>query len=773
MATSETLPVRRRAWPAWLALGLVLLAGWILRYQAEFASALIPGINGAYPAVQARAILRTGLPGIPDFPLLFYLQAGLGWLFSLFLGEQGILTATRWTDIVLPVLIAIPVFLFAREFTRSLSSPWRAAAATLTAGLTAVASDGLLRMLGDFQKQAAGLPLSLTFLYFFYRALSTHRRRDAWLAALFFGLACLTHIGVAALTLVLAGFLILHGLFHAPSRRRAAWIALGLLAVLAVVMAVVYLLDPTRVERLLGMAVTPSELFANSMLLRWLGRGEVGLSLRPFEGLVLGNLLGLIGVVTALLVRKSAPAAERGLLWATSLTALFLASPAIGSEWSQRLAMMAFVPGLIPLIYLATRLRLGWVAAALVAALVVAGTLPGVGQVKNSTITYEAYQELVSLKDALPEGKTLVIARHGLEWWVAWTMDTYVANRVSEAADAWDQYDAVYYIAEINAAAFGGASPADGAPAGIFNPGAARQPVNPPSVQRPALNPPGVTGPIGPGGGTWPQGGGTPQTPQSGQPRLQATNQIPSELLETVQQGTYFRLSRVTQRPQTSAIGPEAGPMGPFQPLRPAPGLAQPPTIVPRSDWGARAMDLNARVEHGVFDPQTNPNGVLTYPGDLREWLTTVVVHHSALPLTQGPREIQALHMDQRGYADIGYHFIIAPDGTIYEGRPIGIRGAHVAGYNTGTVGVVLLGNFNETLPPEAQMRSLTRLLSYLRVEYGVTHLAGHQDFPDQGPQGTECPGAKLEERLPALAQATGLIYGIGGYIQPPWQTGG
>jgi hypothetical protein len=219
----------------------------------------------------------------------------------------------------------------------------------------------------------------------------------------------------------------------------------------------------------------------------------------------------------------------------------------------------------------------------------------------------------------------------------------------------------------------------------------------------------------------------------------------------------------VTQQPRAQAVAPGAG-------TATAPQQVPTPRIVSRADWGARDPNPAARSETGAFDPVSNPDGVFTYPGDLRDWLTTVVAHHSALPLSEGVQEIQALHMDQRGYADIGYHFVIAPDGTIYEGRPIDMRGAHVAGYNTGTIGVVLLGNFNQSLPPEAQMNSLRRLLAYLQARYGVTHLAGHQDFPDQGPQGTECPGAMLETRLPALAKNLGYQYGIAGYVQPPWQ---
>jgi hypothetical protein len=194
------------------------------------------------------------------------------------------------------------------------------------------------------------------------------------------------------------------------------------------------------------------------------------------------------------------------------------------------------------------------------------------------------------------------------------------------------------------------------------------------------------------------------------------------------------------------------------------------PPIVPRAEWGARSLNLEAPEEFGLFDPQTNPDGVMYYPSDLRGVLNTIVVHHSAVPHA-GPNEIQSLHMDGRGFADVAYHFLIDSAGTIYEGREIGIRGAHVEGFNTGSVGVVWLGNFNEEQPSKAQLASLRALVDYLRYTYGIRYLAGHKDYPGQSPDGTECPGDNLYRLLPNLARELGMKYGINGYVKPAWAT--
>lgn len=188
--------------------------------------------------------------------------------------------------------------------------------------------------------------------------------------------------------------------------------------------------------------------------------------------------------------------------------------------------------------------------------------------------------------------------------------------------------------------------------------------------------------------------------------------------------------------------------------------------IITRAAWGAAATDLNAPNEHGLFDPQTNPDGWEVYTAPLSQVLTTIVVHHSALPLSDGPREIQRVHMTTLGFADIAYHFVIDGDGRLFEGRPLNVRGAHTRGHNTGTVGVVLLGNFERASPAPQQLTTLQTLLLSLRDTYGITHVAGHRDFL---PTETVCPGQMLETLLPDIARTAGLRLGTDGYRAPSY----
>lgn len=144
------------------------------------------------------------------------------------------------------------------------------------------------------------------------------------------------------------------------------------------------------------------------------------------------------------------------------------------------------------------------------------------------------------------------------------------------------------------------------------------------------------------------------------------------------------------------------------------------------------------------------------YAEPLDEILRTLVVHHSAVLLSDGPREIQGMHF-RRGFADIGYHLLINAAGQMFEGRPLNVRGAHTARHNTGAVGVCLLGNFEVIEPTAAQLQSLHALSRALRDVLGITHLAGHRDFPSQS---TLCPGRNLYPLLPDVAASLMLAYG-------------
>ncbi|QPC84232.1 N-acetylmuramoyl-L-alanine amidase [Phototrophicus methaneseepsis] len=193
--------------------------------------------------------------------------------------------------------------------------------------------------------------------------------------------------------------------------------------------------------------------------------------------------------------------------------------------------------------------------------------------------------------------------------------------------------------------------------------------------------------------------------------------------------------------------------------------LASAPPMVTRAQWGALAPDHNARAENGFYGPG-NPGGWRVYDAPLAEVYTTLVVHHSSYIFIDDRRtllDIQRLHREDRRWADVAYHYFVGRDGVLYEGRDIHVRGAHVEGANTGSVGVCFLGNYVHDELPAAQIQGTFVLMRWLADTLQLTHIATHRAFNDF----TECPGEQLTAYIPQFAAITGLAIGTEGYVPP------
>jgi N-acetylmuramoyl-L-alanine amidase len=106
--------------------------------------------------------------------------------------------------------------------------------------------------------------------------------------------------------------------------------------------------------------------------------------------------------------------------------------------------------------------------------------------------------------------------------------------------------------------------------------------------------------------------------------------------------------------------------------------------------------------------------------------------------------EVRTWHVRDRGWRDIGYHYLIDRDGTVATGRPVDQVGAHVAGKNTGTIGIALFGGHNSHPDDEfgqhftpAQDAALRKLIAELRERFpAVMKVSGHNQYAAKA-----CPG--------------------------------
>lgn len=88
----------------------------------------------------------------------------------------------------------------------------------------------------------------------------------------------------------------------------------------------------------------------------------------------------------------------------------------------------------------------------------------------------------------------------------------------------------------------------------------------------------------------------------------------------------------------------------------------------------------------------------------------------------------------QKGWAGIGYHYVVDLDGTIEPGRNVEDAGAHCQGHNATSIGVCYIGGCDKNMKPkdtrtDEQKASLLLLLKFLRAKYPGAKIYGHRDF--------------------------------------------
>lgn len=155
--------------------------------------------------------------------------------------------------------------------------------------------------------------------------------------------------------------------------------------------------------------------------------------------------------------------------------------------------------------------------------------------------------------------------------------------------------------------------------------------------------------------------------------------------------------------------------------------------------------------------------------------LTTVshlIVHHSAGTNVSNDwgaivLAIWNLHVYTNGWADVGYNWLISPDGTLFEGRGGGdnVLGAHFCGKNTGTMGVCLIGTYTNVNPPDTMMKKLSEIFAWKACQrsvdpniqsfhastgFNLFGISGHRDGCS-----TECPGQKVYDQISLIRKST------------------
>ncbi len=155
--------------------------------------------------------------------------------------------------------------------------------------------------------------------------------------------------------------------------------------------------------------------------------------------------------------------------------------------------------------------------------------------------------------------------------------------------------------------------------------------------------------------------------------------------------------------------------------------------------------------------------------------VTHLIVHHTASSNYSldynWPAVVRAVwrfHAHDREWGDIGYNYLVDPNGVLYEGHLGGddVIGTHTGGANAGGMAISFMGNFSSFTPYDAMLNSAIELLAWKAdqeninvfdassmpyMDWGLPNLMGHRDA--YGGTNTACPGEDLHELIPYLQE--------------------
>jgi len=417
-----------------LAFIVITFTAIALRVWISFSHDLILGVDGGYYPLQVRTILNTGFLSFKDVPLYFYFCASIVKIIA-FLGfavsDETILTVIKIVDSAALPLLAIPLYKMVTRKERSVSLP--AALAILS---FATLSFTPFVILGDLQKNAFAIPLAFIFILFFEDYLINPVRRNLIAVLISLALIALTHFGVFVFSLV---FLIISLIII--YRKKAI---LPSIIIFFVGFGMIALFDFNRAFRLITFWKV---IFERPVLLQ----GTL-----PFP-LLLNTLFSyfLVGFgffQLRKLKNRLDKVSEKMILTLIILVAIF-AFPFVDMEYFQRFNVLLFVPQLLLIAYL---IRINQKSALPFSILLVLLTTLSIfmyfSEEKKPCIDDQTFNDLQNIKKYLPENKenSIIIARHGLEFWTAWALNVRVGQDRAIHKIELDKYSNVILLQQKN-----------------------------------------------------------------------------------------------------------------------------------------------------------------------------------------------------------------------------------------------------------------------------------------------------------------------------------
>lgn len=197
-----------------------------------------------------------------------------------------------------------------------------------------------------------------------------------------------------------------------------------------------------------------------------------------------------------------------------------------------------------------------------------------------------------------------------------------------------------------------------------------------------------------------------------------------------------------------------------YRPGTPWPQGSAPPRHTGYTTRSAPAATVSNLPNLGVpIQPRARwtPTGPVAGRVNPMNGVTRITIHHEgsrpvwftdSRPTVDRLNTVRDTHVNNRGWGDVGYHFIIDRSGTVWEGRSVAYQGAHVSGENEHNLGIMVLGNFEQQQPSQAQLTTLSRLMQGASRTYRVprSRVYTHREL-----NSTACPGRYLQPSISAI----------------------
>lgn len=428
-----------------------------IRLLINFSTEFIPGANGAFYLANVRSIIEEGTVFFKDFPLIFWIEAFVAKAIY-FLGiaeiEKSIDLACRLVDSIIPPLAIIPAYFLVKRI-----QPEENKFSTLLISSLSILFITFFILVSDFQKNALGILWLFCLMLWVHKSLEDKRIKNYTVAFLFFILTGFTHFGCFSVTILY--ILLVVTIKYLPRKKLTIKPIVITIIIVAVSYLIIKLVSPPRLKIILEF---PLNIFSDPAMILFLQKEPV-ISPIDFVSMVLINLTGITALIIYIRNRKSFVESERVFFISLILLTLFLAFPFIGIEWSQRLIYIAYVPAALLLSFVYSKLKSRSAKNLLLSVLsfvILVSVIIRVNIRPISNMSRGPYSELKIIKEKLTsDGSTLLVARHGLEWWASYVLKTNVILEKVLLRIYWERFDNMLFLVQKKEKApFG--------PAGVF-----------------------------------------------------------------------------------------------------------------------------------------------------------------------------------------------------------------------------------------------------------------------------------------------------------------